>query len=538
MSDGRKIFLILFLLTAACTARSQTDTSNQENLEDLLPSVPSEYLTYDYLDKSFDNYSVTIRNRFISNPYNLSPKMYNRFRGNYNNYSIGVITEKDAGEKNLADFYSYYFAYNGDGIVKTLIAGNYTLSFGYGLIASNSYRSGKTSDVYFPLNNHSTVFKSYLSTDENKFFRGISSSIKYKNFTFSAFYSMNRFDAGIDSNGYIISIPLSGTHISTGELLTKDAASISSNGLIAEYESSLINGGILFMNSSFENRISPALIYKKENKYLSAYYELPLNKNFIISGESASDFTFNNNIITANISLSKEVGLITSYRNYKSDFSSYYGNAFGETYNSGCNESGVYSGLRIKLSPFIFDVYFDQYRILEMNNSFSGEELLLNGKYLTGSRSFIKLKYRVKIKESFPASLSNKNNLSLEYSTVPDENLTENIKAEYVLSKTSAKNDGFMIHNEIGYKLKKQLGVDFRITIFKTSSSIESALYEYEKDIPGMFSSKILSGEGMRYYLLIKYKPLDFFMLSLKYSSVYKKDETLNYLNLQTDINF
>jgi hypothetical protein len=54
-------------------------------------------------------------------------------------------------------------------------------------------------------------------------------------------------------------------------------------------------------------------------------------------------------------------------------------------------------------------------------------------------------------------------------------------------------------------------------------------VYEYENDLLGVMPNLAMYGKGIRWYVILKYKPLKFLTLSAKYSETYKPDE--NYLS-------
>ena len=66
--------------------------------------------------------------------------------------------------------------------------------------------------------------------------------------------------------------------------------------------------------------------------------------------------------------------------------------------------------------------------------------------------------------------------------------------------------------------------IDVRVIFFKTDS-FNTAIYEFENDLEGTYSITGLSGQGIRWYCLIKYKFFEMMKLSLKYSEIYKPAE-------------
>ncbi len=78
-----------------------------------------------------------------------------------------------------------------------------------------------------------------------------------------------------------------------------------------------------------------------------------------------------------------------------------------------------------------------------------------------------------------------------------------------------------------------------------------SAVYEFENDLTGVLTNLPMYDDGMRWYLMIRYKPIDIITLSMKYSETYKPNtKTLssgnnlinnnidNRISFQIDVNY
>jgi len=96
--------------------------------------------------------------------------LYQRFNTEKDNFKIGFLTKKNAGEKSLAEFYSGYIAADFDNL-KVLI-GDYSLRQGMGNLLWSNYRNSKSSDVISPALQYRSGFLPYHSSTDYKFFRG------------------------------------------------------------------------------------------------------------------------------------------------------------------------------------------------------------------------------------------------------------------------------------------------------------------------------------------------------------------------------
>ena len=107
-----------------------------------------------------------------------------------------------------------------------------------------------------------------------------------------------------------------------------------------------------------------------------------------------------------------------------------------------------------------------------------------------------------------------------------------------------------MFYSDFRFNPIEKLSIDGRVIFFQTDS-YDSRIYEYESELEGVVSNQGLYGKGRRWYVLLKYKPLQFLSLSGKYAETYYdgaksigtgNDEVIgdfkNRLSLQLDIKF
>ena len=110
-----------------------------------------------------------------------------------NNFQLGVLTDKDAGEKNLNEFTSAHFFVKDLGHLKNLAIGDYYLEFGQGLALWNAYGFSKGADAVYPVKKSERKIVPYTSSSENNFLRGAAGTIDFNPVTISLFYSRNKF---------------------------------------------------------------------------------------------------------------------------------------------------------------------------------------------------------------------------------------------------------------------------------------------------------------------------------------------------------
>ena len=162
----------------------------------------------------------------------------------------------------MPDFLSAHFAYNGNGLIRRLIIGDYSARFGQGTNINTGIRTGLslTAPGYMSA---SDEIKPYTSTDENNFFRGVAAEFSVKNLGLSLFYSKNNSDATLGSSSgsskdYIENFYMAGIHNTSSLLLKKDAVSEMAYGINLSYNFNNIRIGLIWSEDRFSLPVNPS----------------------------------------------------------------------------------------------------------------------------------------------------------------------------------------------------------------------------------------------------------------------------------------
>ena len=537
---------------------------NKQLIESILPFVKTSR-TNDELEKneevvsssdSFLNKSkLIIRNRitndiqnrdgFTSGKYEGSKiKSYNKFLYNYDkNYQAGFLVEKDPGEVSYTDFTSFHLQVKDIGFVKSFIAGDYVLEYGQGLALWSPYGFSKGADAVFPVKKKARYLRPYTSAAEYRFFRGAASRLSFDDFSFTAFYSNNTFDATIDSiTGEITSVGQSGFHRFESELNKKGSSKSKLIGGVLDYRFlGRMNVGVIYYNASFDNRFESTTLYDFSGNnfnYVSTYYELNFSKiNFF--GEASYDGTSVASINGIQFSANRDLIFTTSLRNYPRNYKNLYGFGFSEKSGKINNEVGIYSGLKWKIPFGVLNLYYDifkfPYRTSENSLSSEGNELLVDFVSIPLPSFEVRLRYKyedkevtelINIDEEIVRRLKQIARTDLIYNISKDFRLKTRIEYNHFFIKdANLKENGLLVYQDLRYVPQKNINLYGRIIFFQTDS-FNSAVYEYENDLLGVMPNLAMYGKGIRWYVIVKYKPLQFLTLSSKYSETYKPDET------------
>ncbi len=493
---------------------------------------------------------INLRNNLIYDnyrneeyPYDNSYKVNHKLKINYGeNIFISAQTEKDAGETDYADFSSFSLRANDLPLNGNVIIGDYSVKFGQGLALWSSYSPVKSTEAVSGIIKKGSNISPHTGSNENKFFRGIAANFDYGFMAFSLFYSDRKTDATLDDSGKITSLKTDGYHRTVNEAHKKNNIAETFYGFSADIlPLENLHLGFLFGKTDLSRSFSEDSKYRHIPSSLpfysvsySCYY-----KNYSISGETAFNSGNKASINNLYVNVTKNIKFVTSFRYYDQDYFSYYWSPFGELYSSLTSETGVYSGIKINTGYGIINLYYDFYKIKNKYNQpfpVKGNEFLLGYSVSPFKNFAVKVSFKNKNKElnglgdEFFAS-SKKYRFEIQYS--PSKML--NLKSRYEIKTINSPDEkGELFFQDLRYDFAKTFRLNCRFIIFGTGS-YNTALYEMENDLPGLFYSPPLYGEGLRWYINLSYK-YGLFRISAKYSQTnlngtFDSDENLKLLN-------
>jgi hypothetical protein len=509
------------------------------------------------------------REGFLSDKYQGSKlKSYNRFIYQYgSNYRAGLLTEKDPGEKSFTDFTSFHFQIKNIAFLNNFIAGDYVLEYGQGLALWSAFGFSKGADAIYPVKKKARFLRSYTSSAEYRFFRGVATQIQIHDFNITGFYSFNSLDATVDPiTNEITSFGQTGYHRFESEIIKKNAAKSKVIGGVLDYRyKGRFNLGVIYYNTTFNKYIESKSIYDLSGdnfNYLSTYYDLNFDK-INLFGEFCYDGLSVASVNGFQISASHDFIFITSIRSYPRNYRNLYGFGFSERSGKINNEVGIYSGLKWRLPFGIIDLYFDNfkfpYKTSENSLSSEGNEFLFNfiSRPLNKLETLIRYKYENKevtelIENNENIARRLKQLIRTEIIYYVSNNIRLKTRFEYndfLIKDAGLKEKGVLMLQDIRFIPFTNLNFYGRIIFFQTDS-FNSAIYEYENDLLGVMPNLAMYGKGIRMYIILRYEIQNHFAVSAKYSETYKPNEiTLgsgdneilgnvdNRISLQVDIN-
>jgi hypothetical protein len=535
--------------------------SNSGNIQNmLLVNTGRTIELQDGYRSATDSLKKKYPNRYYpGNPYKVKLK----YRFEYgNDYSAGLSGEKDPGEtwfsgsNKTFDYLSGFVQVQNKGVLKKLILGDYNAGFGQGLVIWSGFASGKTA-YSVNIGKSAEGFSQYSSFDENHYLRGIASTFRLGKLDVSTFFSSKRIDANTtstDSSGNVTAISSlenTGIHALPAEIADEDALGEKTFGGNISYDAGRIKIGATLANTSYGASIQkrPELynVYAFSGKELLAgsLNYLVRFRRFEIFGEAAHNSMQGNAIINGiSVQPVSEFSISILHRYFEPNYFSPYANVFAQN-ASPTNENGLYTGIefvpvqKIKVSAYsdFFKYPFPKFGI---SSPSAGRNYFAETTYDPSENSSFSIRYSYLQKQEDsktiapgPRTLANtalqKVRFSVSYKLSQFIELRNRVELVKFNKEAEAEQLGFLIVQDLVWRPeRKPFSVAARYAVFQTDG-YESRIYAYENDLLYSYSVSALSGKGSRAYMLLRYHPLKFLDLSMRYSIIiYSDKETIS----------
>jgi hypothetical protein len=455
-------------------------------------------------------------------------KLLSKYRFTAGRFSGGFTTEKDEGEK-LFDFVSGYLAFSGKGVIKKIIAGDFSARFGQGTSINTGIRTGLslTTPGYMAARNE---IRPYTSTDENNFFRGIAAQLCAGKAGMMIFFSHNRIDATTsnlrDSTGIFVErFYETGLHNTSSMLLKKNAVNETSYGLNLTFNFHYLKAGFCLSESRYSIPVIPD-ISDPENLYdftgdikriFSFHYNSLVNKMLLYGEFSFNDIEKYAFVQGATLRPSDRLTVNFIYRNYSPGYTSFHGNGPGIN-SSDNNEKGFLGNFTFEAAKHLFisagcDVSHFPWLKYRCSYPSSARRTEIRIKYMPMENLSFELAYNIRYEmlnddhtQGIPQIEEKESRWfkgQVKYGSGEQFSFMTRIDFKTVQSSGST---GMLLLQDMSYNFR-QIPVTFwfRYCIFNTDDW-DSRLYAYENDLLYSFSIPALSGRGSRSYFMVKWE--------------------------------
>jgi hypothetical protein len=524
---------------------------DKETVEMMIPFITLEYINITNQD------SVRWRSSLISN-FSIKPgnndtsflgsawRILTKYKFTSGGFSGGFTMEKDPGEKLIAgnpplpDFLSAHIAYNGSGVIRRIIIGDYSARFGQGTNINTGIRRGISLSTPGYMS-ASDEINPYTSTDENKFFRGVATEFSLKELELSMFFSKNHIDATIDSSSgsstdYIDNFYLAGVHNTSSLLHKKDAISELAYGIALSYNFNNLKVGLVCSETRFSLPVKlPGNEPEKINDFagdrnnINTIYYNGLIKKILLFGELSAN-NLNKLALIQGMSLrpSDRLTINFLFRDYSPGYTTLYGQGPG-TGSKSTNEEGVLGNFTFEAAKHLFisggyDIQHSPWLKYRCSAPSMGVRQEIKIRYIPTEKLIIDATYNHRLSMTDSTEVQGvpdqKNNITRSFKTSArysfNDKLTLGTRIDFSFVNPSGSR-GVILFQEISYNFRKvPVTLWASYCIFNTDDW-DSRIYTYENDLLYSFSIPALYGEGSRSYIMVNWKISPFAELRVKY---------------------
>jgi hypothetical protein len=465
--------------------------------------------------------------------YHGSPNYHSvKYKFRYKNkISFGISGENDPGEpfgglcnKKGYDYYSAHLLITDIGLLKTLVVGDYGLSFGQGLVVNTD----------FSLDNSSFLFSSpfltrgiskHSSNGESNYFCGGAATIEpLKGLTVSPFYSRRLIDGKVDSDGNLTSISTTGLHRTTTEISRKNSTSLQTTGANIQYHKSGLNVGVTAIYYWLNRNYTPDLSgYRKFNIHGNNFYNVGLSygyslKRFTLLGEMAKGKRGVAFINKLRYDHSGSFNLMLLHRYY----SHYYWNMFANSFSRGSsvsNENGWFAAANIVGIPRVdlyasLDLYAFPWKKYRISHGSYGTDGNLRATYTLARCLSLSGEYRLRKRdrdktgssgEEIYTYMQHRWRTRLTYQ--PGDNFNARTTAEYNIFHINGlgSSTGYRITQSVTLRTaRERLRLQPQFTYFRTGD-YDSRVFVAESGMLYSGYSQSFYGNGIRWSLNVRY---------------------------------
>ena len=477
-------------------------------------------------------------------------RLYVKFRQRYGNQlSFGVVAEKDPGETFLGgraqrrgfDYLGWhFFVRNLNPRVRALAIGDFSVSFGQGLILYTGFGFGKSSYTTSVARSSPTL-QPYASVNEFSYVRGGGVTLAlHPKWELSLFGGRQRRTGNLSADSFsVTSLGLSGYHRTRNELADRRLVGQTTFGGNLRYRPlRKLEGGINFIGTRLSLPLLP-----REQVYNRAYFRgtqlgnVSVDyryqwRNFSFFGEVAAnayccgegekpDRSGTALLTGVNVGLDPKADLAIVFRRYDPAYRALRARPFGES-SGGRNETGLYLGLELRPAVrWRVNGYVDLWRHpwlrFNIDAPTTGEEYRLRLTYTVKRKLDTYLELRSETKGTglnggealkldpvaprtrfqFRAHAGYRLTAALEWRSRLDVGSTED--------PAEGRRSGLMVFQDLHYRPLGPFGFSARLAVFRTPG-YDVRFYEYENGLT--YNARVVPyyGEGLRGFLLLRYK--------------------------------
>ena len=399
-----------------------------------------------------------------------------RYRFNYQNrVQAGVTLDRATGVPWEKINYGGYIQLKDIGPMRTIVAGNYQASFGYGLVVGSPFKRGKSAYIQSTATTDEGLKKFSSVGDSYNYFHGVGATARVKWADLSAFYSLRQ--GKEDAWNHVV-------------------------GVNATARWRKLKVGVTGIEEFKGDRLKV-----KGNGAMGANVRYNWGK-VDVWGEMAASHTEQwgwGTIMGVRVNPISDLNLLAIYRYYSPEYDNIYANALSSKTRV-YNEHGGYLGVEYnRLRNWQLSLFGDVWK--------EGYETMAQADFLSPKDNKMHMRLRAKRKNEIDTYSARWNGVwelgEWKLKTQVDANMV------YAEEKWSY---GFSVFQDVEYRfVKVPIVLQFRAQAFD-AREWNNRVYMYENDVLYAYSIPFVYGLGGRFWLNARYKINDTFALYLRVS--------------------
>lgn len=459
---------------------------------------------------------------YMGYPY----KHWLRYQFTYGDYvKMGLLGSQDAGEpfgghNSLGyDFYSFYFQLRHLGVLQNFTLGRYRVSFGQGLVVSTDFSFGKSA-MLATMGRTLNHVSAHSSRSSANYLQGVAATFQlFRGLTLTTFGSCRYVDATLNPDGTVATVLTDGYHRTAKEMEKKNNTMQELGGAHLYYFSHGFHAGATALYTHYNRPLAPntATLYRRYNPIGSDFLNVGVDygytrSQFSFQGETAADrHGAIATVHSANMRLTRTLTALLLHRFYSCRYTALFANSFSDG-GEVRNESGLYAGVHYEPSRILsLSAYGDyayhpwaKYRTSQSSSAFDSQ---LSATCQL-SQLQLMLRYRLRIREYDNADKTalishRQQQVHGSITWTGARHFTANLQLHGTVADFEQRDWGYMANGEIGYVPTDDLRLYGQFNYFHTTS-YESRIYSYERDLLYCMSVPAYYDEGIRYALLAR----------------------------------
>ena len=399
-----------------------------------------------------------------------------RYRFNYQNrVQAGVTLDRATGVPWEKINYGGYIQLKDIGPMRTIVAGNYQASFGYGLVVGSPFKRGKSAYIQSTATTDEGLKKFSSVGDSYNYFHGLGATARVKWADLSAFYSLRK--GKEDAWNHVV-------------------------GVNATARWKKLKVGVTGVEEFKGDRLKV-----KGNGAMGANVRYNWGK-VDVWGEMAASHAEQwgwGTIMGVRVNPISDLNLLAIYRYYSPEYNNIYANALSSKTRV-YNEHGGYVGVEYnRLRNWQLSLFGDVWK--------EGYETMAQADFLSQKDYRMHMRLRAKRKNEIDTYSARWNGVW----ELGEWKLKTQVDANMVYAKEKWSY-GFSVFQDVEYRfVKVPIVLQFRAQAFD-AREWNNRVYMYENDVLYAYSIPFVYGLGGRFWLNARYKINDTFALYLRVS--------------------